>query len=268
MRGHTLHADPQNPAHVWASIGIGEILSIATGEVPTLEFESESCTFSGYPSLALEWLSSATVSIATPTPMPEAERWGTPVTVTDEAPPQRESTCAALVSGPVGSILIDCWCDDGSIARIKHWAGAGGLPGAAIVDRLLSLVRDDLSDHRLRDAPLDWGVGTSMADLRMDYRGSPGDVGFSLNGVDVVKFPLTEILAAIGLRKMRPRVTRKGNVFLRYEYWVPRGPMDLISHRAAHGGAFGGDAYGVRLGKVAEKSYAWRIEDVQMMVGR
>jgi CRISPR-associated protein Csb3 len=132
-----------------------------------------------------------------------------------------------------------------------------------ILDRLLGMVRDDLQQPELVSAPLDWGVGTDKADLRMDYRGSPGDVGFKLRGV--VKYPLTEILAAIGLRHMRPErfdlddPDRRG-----YRYFVPAGKMPLGLHRAAHNGDFGGQEYLVHAYRVVPAGYSWRVGAVDL----
>jgi len=123
------------------------------------------------------------------------------------------------------SIPVDHWADDSATGRdnVKFWAGSGGYPGVALARDALALVRER-GDNALAEAianPFETSAPQSSSfrfDWRRDY--IPLDAGFSPNAhgaVQMVGYPLVELLAAIGLQNARPdRPGRRDKLAYRY----------------------------------------------------
>lgn len=138
-------------------------------------------------------------------------------------------------------IDVDHWAEEDRTGRdnVKFWAGAGGLPGAVMLDSAIELVRAE-KDQAYAD-PLNFQRPQSSS-FRFDWRSGyiPMDIGWSLNNHQKAKnggYPLVDVLAAIGLSNARPRFVKK----LLYRYGVLQGagyrPLFL---RAALGGELAG----------------------------
>jgi hypothetical protein len=122
--------------------------------------------------------------------------------------------------------VLDWWLapDRSRKSRFKLWAGQ---------QTTLKLVEDMLS--------MDWGeLDTHFLDFRLPMSGRFGidprsswntlDFGSSLNiqAPDPYTYPVTEMLAAIGLQGFRPSKTKEG---FSYQLWTQ--PLPLIPARAA-----------------------------------
>ncbi len=142
--------------------------------------------------------------------------------------PSSPATLPVLLQTASTTLQLDYWADgiqQRGRDNVKFWAGSGGYPGSALARdalRLLAALPEDKIAAAVRD-PFNVAVPMSSSfrfDLRRDY--VPLDVGFSPNDhvdVTMVGFPLTELLAAIGLQNARPaRVARRDK--LRYRYGV------------------------------------------------
>ena len=121
------------------------------------------------------------------------------------------------------SIVIDHWGDETRRDNVKFWAGAGGMPGARMVQDALRLVEAALPSHN--DHPFSLSA-PQTSNLRLDRRSGylPLDIGFSLNQhksyMQIQGYPIVDVLAAIGLSHTRPY--RDPNSKLRYSYAVAR----------------------------------------------
>ncbi len=138
-------------------------------------------------------------------------------------------------------IDVEHWAEEDRTGRdnVKFWAGAGGIPGAVLLDNAIGLARG--ATARPYDDPLNFQRPMSNS-FRLDWRAGyiPMDIGWSLNNHDRTKtggYPLVDVLAAIGLTNARPQCLKK----LRYRYAVLQGagirPLFL---RAALGGELAG----------------------------
>ncbi len=135
-------------------------------------------------------------------------------------------------------IPLDYWGDATRRDNVKFWAGAAGLPGAAILRNALHLVSGKMRQHATNPFALSSPQSNSFRfDWRRDY--VPVQLGFSPNkhgkSIQMLGFPLVEILAAIGMSHARPIRTNK----LQYQYGVlGGGESSLLAplfHRAALG---------------------------------
>jgi CRISPR-associated protein Csx14 len=107
---------------------------------------------------------------------------------------------------------VDHWADGPATGRdnVKFWAGAAGYPGAALARDALQIVHS-LGGNALADATADpFSLSAPQSSsFRFDWRRDyiPLDAGFSPNvhgAVQMVGFPLVELLAAVGLQNARP----------------------------------------------------------------
>lgn len=134
-------------------------------------------------------------------------------------------------------IAVDYWGDATRRDNVKFWAGAGGYPGAALVKDALDKTRGKLLQHVNSPFALS---STQSSSFRFDWRRDyiPANDGFSKNkhtNIQMVGFPIVEVLAALGMTHARPRRKAK----LEYNYAVlgcQQGLLlDPILHRAALG---------------------------------
>lgn len=165
-------------------------------------------------------------------------------------------------------IQIDHWGDATRRDNVKFWAGAGGYPGAALARDALAMVRGRID--KVADDPFSLAVVQSSSfrfDWRRDY--IPIDVGFSPNmqgALDMVGYPLVEILAAIGLGNARPE--RLSKLSYRYAAIEARRGRPLFAPsllRAALGCAdlpFPRRTFRMRMGWPGQENQARCITDV------
>ena len=167
---------------------------------------------------------------------PEVDDLGEPFPFPDPSSP---ATLPVALRDDVGNeIMLDYWGDATKCDNVKFWAGAAGYPGAAITRDAIEIVRGKARQFANNPFALS-GVQTNSFrfDWRRDY--IPVQDGFSPNkhgtNIQMVGFPLVEILAAIGMSHARPCRKTK----LEYRYGVlglGEGPLlDPIFHRVALG---------------------------------
>jgi CRISPR-associated protein Csx14 len=159
-------------------------------------------------------------------------------------PPQSPAPLPVRLRGAQGAILISHWGDDPLLTgrdNVKFWAGSGGYPGAALARDALRLVAE-LGGNALSEAasdPFNLSAPQSSS-FSFDWRRSyvPLDAGFSPNAhgaINMVGFPLVELLAAIGLENARPERPDRRNK-LAYRYAVSDALLPTIFARAVLGG--------------------------------
>lgn len=172
---------------------------------------------------------------------PEPDQAGHPFPFPD---PDSPATLPVVLHDDDGNeIALDYWGDATRRDNVKFWAGARGKPGAAILREALETVRGKTRQHATNPFALS---GPQSISFRFDWRRDyiPVQDGFSPNNhksgsiqIQMVGFPLVEVLAAIGVTNARPSRKTK----LEYRYGVlgaGKGPLlDPMFHRAALGAA-------------------------------
>lgn len=167
--------------------------------------------------------------------VPEVDDPGDPFPFPD---PDTPATLPVALYDDIGNkVLLDYWGDATRRDNIKFWAGAGGYPGAAILRDALEIARRKIHQHTNNPFALSAPQTNSFRfDWRRDY--IPVQDGFSPNrhdSIQMVGFPLVEVLAAIGMTNARPKRKTK----LEYRYGVlgdDKGPLiPSVLHRAALG---------------------------------
>jgi CRISPR-associated protein Csx14 len=150
-------------------------------------------------------------------------------------PPAPATLPASLESGG-RRLIIHQWADSAASGRdnVKFWGGSGGYSASAIARDMLAdiaaLPATDL-DQWSRN-PFEYAV-TMSGGFRFDWRRDyvPLDAGFSPNkhgNVSMVGFPVTELVAAIGLQHARPvRASRRDKLHYRYAVSSSRLPLPL-----------------------------------------
>lgn len=187
-------------------------------------------------------------------------KWSWKVLDVEEAPsdeyasraPGAPAKLVTRLKNDARHIDIDHWAEEDRTGRdnVKFWAGAGGLPGAVMLDSAIELVRKE-KDQAYAD-PLNF-QRPQTSSFRFDWRSGyiPMDIGWSLNNHQKAKnggYPLVDVLAAVGLSNARPRAVRKHAECcakrwckLHYQYGVLQGEgLRPLFLRAALGGALAG----------------------------
>ena len=223
MASGIVPVDLTNPGQVFACVGLAEAADVLLGSAEaafdwsdssSVKFRLEAAGNENPVKRVFRFLKQATVtSVAPPDSKNSTERWGvaTKSTGSSQFPfpdPESPATLPARLEDEEGHFIdIDHWGDaTRSRDNVKFWAGAGGLPGAALARRALSLAREGSSDQF--DDPFAVHAIQSSSfrfDWRRDY--VPIDAGFSPNahdGVAMRGYPVVELLAAIGLTHARP----------------------------------------------------------------
>ena len=167
---------------------------------------------------------------------PQVDASGDPFPFPD---PNSPATLPVVLRNDAGNeVVLDYWGDATRRDNVKFWAGAAGYPGAAIVRDAIEIVRGRMRQHVSNPFALSGAQTNSFRfDWRRDY--IPVQDGFSPNkhgkDIQMVGFPLVEVLAAIGMTHARPRRKTK----LEYRYGVlgrDNGPLlEPMFHRAALG---------------------------------
>ena len=166
---------------------------------------------------------------------PEIDDPGDPFPFPDPSSP---ATLPVVLRDEDGNeITVDYWGDATRRDNVKFWGGAAGLPGAARLHNALRIASDQMRQHANNPFSLS-GVQTNSFrfDWRRDYM--PVQDGFSPNkhkNIQMVGFPLVEILAAVGVSHARPYRKSK----LEYRYGVigydESRFLSPLFHRAALG---------------------------------
>ncbi len=230
----SIPVDLFNPGQVFACLGFLEAADVLLGEAEggfnwsseaDVRFELRADSGKDPVAEVLQFLASAKVSSHAPKGSSlSTAKWGVPTEEIDvDAPypypvPESPATLPAALVAKDKVILIDHWCDATNRDATKFWAGSGGYPGAALARDALDLVRDysvsDVADPFAYRKPQS---SSYRFDWRRDY--IPIDAGFSPNDhgdMNMIGYPLVEILAAIGLGSARPKRIHK----LEYRYSV------------------------------------------------
>lgn len=251
--------DVLNPGQVFACYGLVELAELLCGDVRAgfaadrfiIEADGEDEPVK----VAIDFVASSKTKVLLPKGIsaetqPWAWRWkalDVEEAAGDEyasrAPGKPAKLVARLKKGAV-HVDVDHWAEEDVRTgrdNVKFWAGAGGLPGAVMLDSAIDLVRAE--EPRPYLDPLNFQRAQSSS-FRFDWRAGyvPMDIGWSLNNHANAKnggYPLVDVLAAIGLTNARPKYLGK----LRYRYGVLEGgghrPLLL---RAALGSAVPGYA--------------------------
>lgn len=243
MAEHSIPVDVFNPGQVFACIGIVEAADALLGDArggfdwsnrTDASFHVEAGGSENPVEAILRFLEHATVEALAPAgSRNETSKWkiptdelepGEPFPYPDPASPA--TLPAALTSGN-RTIVIDHWGDATIRDNVKFWAGAAGYPSAALAADALALLQDKLRSGVDDPFAIDAAQSSSFRlDWRRDY--VPIDVGFSPNehkAVQMIGYPLVEVLAAIGLTNARPSRVSK----LEYVYGIA-GAKDTLLH--------------------------------------
>ncbi len=147
-----------------------------------------------------------------------------------------------LTDGP-HTIPVGHWADDLNTTgrdNVKFWAGAAGYPGGALARDALKMI-EGLGANALADAAADpFSVSAPQSSsFRFDWRRDyiPLDAGFSPNlqgSVQMVGYPLVELLASIGLEHARPERSDRRDK-LSYRYGVSNAALSTVLARAVLG---------------------------------
>ena len=258
MAESTIPVDLLNPGQVFACIGVMESADVLLGDAEAAfdwnhGRETTFCiaaTGSEPPvERVMRFLDESRVITRAPAPSTNPDRWkaswgeppepddpGSPFPFPD---PNSPATLPVVLRDQRGNkVALDYWGDATRRDNVKFWAGSAGYPGAGIVRDALAIASDRIH-HYVHD-PFALSAAQSNSfrfDWRRDY--VPIQDGFSPNkhgkNIQMVGFPLVEILAAIGVSHARPQRRTK----LEYQYGVlgrrAGSLLDPVFHRAALG---------------------------------
>lgn len=235
MTTASIPVDLTNPGQVFACLGFLELAELMLGHTKGgFEWQSSSAvqfhlTTSGddHPiAHALGFLEEATIhSLAPPNSANSTAKWNVD-TIQNQShrfpfrDPNSPATLPVYLKDANGHLVtIDYWGDETRRDNAKFWAGSGGYPGAALVRDALDLVRGRLRDNTADPFAISAPQSSSFRfDWRRDY--VPMDAGFSPNlhkkDVQMLGYPVVELLATIGLANARPLRHTK----LEYSYGV------------------------------------------------
>jgi CRISPR-associated protein Csx14 len=185
--------------------------------------------------------------------------------------PDSPATLPALLKNGDTEILIEQWADGSDRDNVKFWAGAAGYPGPALARDALNLVRGfgDNALAAMAQDPFNFSAPQSSSfrfDWRRDY--IPLDAGFSPNehsGIEMVGYPLVEVLAAVGMQNARPARVDPRNK-LAYRYGVSNAMLPTVFFRAVigcEGLGFPMRVFRMRLGWPGQEGQARCIVDAR-----
>lgn len=242
MATASIPVDLANPGQVFACLGFLELADLMLGHAQGgFEWQSSNAvqfhvTASGNDdpiARALGFLEEATIhSLAPPNSANNSAKWKVDTIecqshrfpFRDPISPATLPVCLQDANGHL--VTIDYWGDETRRDNVKFWAGSGGYPGAALVRDALDLVRGRLMDNTANPFAISAPQSSSFRfDWRRDY--VPMDAGFSPNlhgNVEMLGYPVVELLAAIGLANARPLRHTK----LEYSYGVAGVTKDCL----------------------------------------
>ena len=258
MADSAVPVDLMNPGQVFACLGILELADALLGDaVAAFDWSGERETLFRVSADGVEppveralcFLEEARIVARAPVGSTNPDGWkpswgdAPEVDDPDEPFPYRDPSSPAtlpvvLRDGHGNEAVLEHWGDSTRRDNVKFWAGSAGYPGAAIARDAIKAVRDKIRQHANDPFGLSAVQTNSFRfDWRRDY--IPVQDGFSPNkhgkNIQMVGFPLVEILAAIGMTHARPSRATK----LEYRYGVlgyDGGPLlEPIFHRAALG---------------------------------
>lgn len=257
MAESSIPVDLLNPGHVFACLGILESADVLLGEAKGAFDWTESsetvfrvsATGSTPPvERVMQFLEEANMQTHVPSGSPNIDAWKSgwgdlPEISVLEKPfpypdPASPATLPVLLSDSEGhAIMVDYWGDVTQRDNVKFWAGSGGYPGAALLRDALKYIRGELLFHAKNPFALAIEQSSSFRfDWRRDY--IPVQDGFSPNkhaNIQMLGFPVVEILAAIGMTSARP--CRKTKLEYKYAVLGYRNDLllDPVFHRATLG---------------------------------
>ena len=257
MADSAIPVDLWNPGQVFASLGILEMAEVLLGDAvaafdwnrgPETLFRVSAATAEPPVERIMRFLEEARIVTRAPAGSTNPDDWksswgespeidapGAPFPFPD---PDSPATLPAVLRDDAGNELtLDYWGDATRRDNVKFWAGSAGYPGAAILRDAFRIVRGKMRQHANNPFALSGCQSNSFRfDWRRDY--IPIQDGFSPNrhkSIQMVGFPLVEVLAALGMTHARP--SRKAK--LEYRYGVlgcDNGRLlDPIFHRVALG---------------------------------
>ena len=257
MAESSIPVDLLNPGQVFACLGLLEAADVLLGRaVAAFDWHNSAQTSfrvgaaGNDPPVGrvIDFLEEAEIVTRAPEGSPNVDRWnkgwGAEPTVdsTSEvfpfADPTSPATLPVLLRDHAGKELsVDYWGDSTKRDNVKFWAGSAGYPGSAILRDAINIVKGKMHQHASNPFALSGAQSNSFRfDWRRDYI-SVQD-GFSPNKhktIQMVGFPLVEILAAIGMSHARPKRIKK----LEYDYGVigdrEGALVEPMFHRAALG---------------------------------
>jgi CRISPR-associated protein Csx14 len=259
MPEFTIPVDLRNPGQVFACLGLMEaaetlLKTSCEGQFDYLGRESNT-TFTLFAGCGrnpieavVDFLATCRVFSIAPRESDEltTARWGVPTTRLSghafPAPaPKTPATLPAILEADGRRLVLDHWIDGAHSGRdnVKFWAGAGGYPGAALARDALVLIAELTRVERDAARTNPFTLSKPMtSSFRLDWRRDyiPLDAGFSPNvtGVKMVGYPLTELLAALGLQNARPARLRDK---LSYRYGVSSARLPVTFTRGILGAA-------------------------------
>ena len=253
----SIPVDLLNPGQVFACLGILEAVDVLLGDAKAtfdwnerggVAFRVSACGSIPPVERVMQFLDEAQVLARAPAESPNLngwkQTWGNPPKAdAPEEPfpfpdPNSPATLPALLVDQKGhEIAIEHWGDATYRDNVKFWAGMGGYPGAALLRDAIRAVHGQFLAHASKPFSMSREQSNSFRfDWRRDY--IPLQDGFSPNKhreVQMVGFPLVEVLATVGMANSRPCRRHK----LEYTYGVlgcrKSRLLDPALHRAALG---------------------------------
>ena len=259
MAESSVPVDLLNPGQVFACLGVLEaaeiLLGDATGAFDWCDwhrstFRLEARGEEPPVDRVLRFLTEADVVARAPSGSPSLDKWKPNWGLSEVAPaghpfPFRDPGSPAMLPAVLresggAEIVVDYWGDSTRRDNVKFWAGMAGYPGVAILRDAIDISREEMQQHA--EDPFALAKPQSNS-FRFDWRRDniPIQDGFSANHhktIQMVGFPLVEILAAIGMSQARPR--RSPSTKLEYRYGVlGRDQRGLLLEPAFHRAALG-----------------------------
>jgi CRISPR-associated protein Csb3 len=289
MVAATIPVDLRNPGQVFACLGLMEATEILSGpcegnfDYQDSETQTTFTLDTGDPSdpveVVLQFLTRANAKAVAPGRSHlSTKKWGVetielrfPVFPCPE--PDSPAALPIVLTDGKKSVPIEHWADGPGSGRdnVKLWAGSGGYPGAALARDALQLICE-LGNNALAAAignPFSISA-TQSSSFRFDWRRDyiPLDAGFSPNAhgtIEMVGYPLVELLAAIGLQNARPDRTSRRDKLV-YRYGVSNTKLPTVFARAVLGAqslGFPMRVFHMRLGWPGKEGQARCIIDAQ-----
>lgn len=241
MAEATIPVDLRNPGQVFACLGLVEVADVLLGGAKgSFSWGAQSASFTVCSDgdaepvgKIIKFLGTAKVTALRPPDSKLVNGKGIPTedfplgAAFPTTPPQKAARLLARIGqAESGSVILTYWGEVPGRARVKFWGGNRTAPG--ITNKALIYVAGAQKDDPFSHQADCEGV------FRFDPRGSylPLDSGFSLNNhkstLTIQGFPVTEILAGVGLTYARPQARHKES----YRYTVlgntpPLSPMFL-----------------------------------------
>lgn len=221
---------------------------------------------------ALRFLAECDVLVDLPMKDPEIEpsaQAREPSRCSSVPPHTKRGVAPVFLATTSHRIRVDYWADASSRDRARFWSPTSGVSGLRLVSDALKLARS-LGADGWRMSPLQVRGAAAknsafQVDPRRDY--TPLQVGFSLyrhqGSINLIGYPLVEVLAAVGLSHSRPRRVA-ANAYC-YSYEVCGASLPASLQRAALGTGLPGfesRGFRIQLEKPGEKSTTKTITSV------